>query len=96
MNRNELAWVVIRALGVISLWFLALAIIGLLLYIPAIVLSSYTMPLDPQRAFQRQMDIWTHLLRIALEITFYGFLSRYLLRKGKFAHSLICGHIPDA
>jgi len=46
MSRNELAWVVVRSLGVITLWMLLLRLIHFLISLPlmAAVLSSAVSP----------------------------------------------------
>jgi len=96
MNRNELAWVVVRALGVIALWFLVLSILGLLLNVPFLVSTFFNSPVDPLRGFERKLNIFDTVSRSAIEIIVYGFFTRYLLRKGEFVHRLICDRIPEA
>ena len=96
MNRNEIAWVVIRALGVITLWMFALSLLTLLVYLPTVPILSRCFPGDATKHSEMMMDVTLRISTLSTELIFQGVLSFYLLRKGKFVHKLLLSNIPSA
>ena len=96
MTRQDFAWIVVRALGVITFWLLVINIIGLLLYTSLTLIaacpwkSSGPNPLALFEAMLR--NSMYHLLNAII----YSGLTYYLLRKANYAYSLIVKNIPTS
>jgi hypothetical protein len=96
MNRQELAWIIVRTLGVITLWLFAVTAFGFILFI---LTSAVTFTTMSKESIANLAVIPTTLKTAStmiLELVFYGFLSSYLLRKGHFVHRLLLKNIPAA
>lgn len=96
MSRDEFAWMVVRALGIVTLWLLLIKIIGVLFYIPAVFTINRThLPKAVQNA-----DLLYDLLRfggeLVVECIVYSCLTYYLLKKGQYIHHLILKNIPGS
>ncbi|WP_285723400.1 hypothetical protein [Geothrix rubra] len=96
MNKEEFAWIVVRALGVVSLWLFALAAFGFVVFALGSVAAFVTMSMETiSRLGFIQTTIRSGITSL-VEMLFYGFLSSYLLRKGQFVHRLLLKNVPSA
>jgi hypothetical protein len=96
MNRHELAWIVIRALGLISLWLFAIAVLGLLLFLFNLFFGLHVNSGNPNPRPDFMLDYIRYGANVGTEFVTYGFLAFYFLRKGEAAHRLLLKRIPDA
>ena len=98
MNRQEFAWLIVRALGVIGLWNFAVSILSLTVMIPSLYFgfhpSSSALGSLVQEQSLHQLMI-SGSSRIAGAV-FWALLSLYLLYKGHLVHRLLLENIPNA
>ena len=88
MEKNNLAWLFVRALGV---YFSAQVIINLysLIVMFYSLQKIYQIAEFMERANAEVIRAWVHIGIMSFEIMIFIFLSYYCLRKGKFIHNLI-------
>ena len=96
MNRQEFAWLVVRALGVISLWNFALALLSLIVLIPSLFYGLHHGPWDSLVSEQSIYQLKISAFARTAGAVFWASLSMYLLYKGKLFHRLLLENIPSA
>jgi hypothetical protein len=96
MNRDEFTWIIIRALGVVTLWLFLIHLVGQLVYVPALISEIHQSSAGSEHNLNMTGELYRALSTGAVELLTYGLLSFYLIRKGKSIHGLILRNIPSA
>ena len=88
MEKNNMAWLFVRALGV---YFSAQVIINLynLTIMFYSLKSIYEVAEIMEEANVEVIRAWVHIGIISFELLIFIFLAYYCLRKGQFIHNLI-------
>ena len=91
MEKENIAWVIVRALGI---YFLAQVFLNLYsltgLYVSfSTIQEILRMPSPEDRAYAQIIRLKTEVSFTVFYFIFSGFLSYYCLRKGKFIHKLL-------
>ena len=102
MERDEFAWLIVRAVGAIFFVFIALDVIDLLLTSLQVVTlrtEMFSGSVDEDDAinlairYGRLMErIWT----LGIQIFLTGLCSYYCLYRGKLIHKLLIRNLPSA
>jgi len=93
MTRDEFVWVVVRAIGVLTLWLLFFNMISFLVYFPTILINAHNFT---PASISITGELYVAAARAVVELVVYGFLSFYLLRRGRLVFNLILKNIPKA
>jgi hypothetical protein len=90
MNREDFAWVALRALGLVCLWITISALFSFIASIPSQIYLYSHLPSSPEQDPLRLTGMLRQFAILGSEVVVYGCLAFYLLRKGKLAHRLLC------
>ena len=101
MNKDEIAWIIVRTLGVVTLLlfigeFIDFLTYGLCVSLPVLLMNHSTVG---STLSSGQSSIFysflSSLTAYTIRTLIYGFLAYYLLRKGNRVHSLILNRLPS-
>ena len=102
MNKEEVAWIIVRSLGAVTLLlfmgeFVDFLTNGLIVTIPVLLMSRGTYG-SAQSSGQNSviLSFLFNLSAYVIRAVIYGLLANYLLRKGNRVHSLILNRLPSA
>ncbi len=95
MNKNDILWVVIRAVGLVflvlsSVSFVRLASVFSYFIYASDIVANYGLPADSAAGKEVAMNtVKAMAFQSFTNLMLYGVAAYYFMRKGKFVHSVI-------
>jgi hypothetical protein len=102
MSKDDVAWIIVRSLGVVTLLLFIGELVdlltsGMMVTIPLLLMSRGTFSSGQSSGLNSVVPSFLFgLSAYVIRAVIYGLLAFYLLKKGNRVHSLILNRLPHA